>query len=705
MKKTLFLFLILVTTNLISQTKQEKVTADFIANNPYFNSYQQELFFLHTNKTMYFSGEKIWFAAYVLNKSDEKPSTITKNLHVNLYDTNFKLIDQKLYYVKDGKATGQFKLLENLVSGNYYLELDTNWNRNFKKGTITKIEIVNLINQQEKKLDNDTPTKVLQKTNVQIKQTFLISRVLKNNNSAAFKIRTTKSTIEKHQGNTLFAVLHKDGVLRACAPINIDKKNNYTIKFDADFFLNGANTITLFSRNNTILAEKSFWNFDTKLGQIAIDRKVKKRDSLFVYLKLPENISQPNLSVSILNAETKMISNHNNIKNSFIDVDYDAIKKLKKNNDVDNFIAKRTTHKLNKTSNLLLYNNEIGVKVKGSVNTNIKNSNGYKVTLTSRENELLLVSDLNKDMSFEFNNLFLKHPTDYKLSLSDNKKKNGKADFYLYDLFYNYKTDSILKTNNIHFNKESKKSNLSKENILFKLDDDAIELDEVVVTSYIDKQKMMRKKHQNIIGVQFSNFHIPDENLAAGTDIFYYLYNVPGVLVKYDPLTNIPYVYNDRGPKSITGNQLMNVKLNGVPLNGDLSPLIGLLTSDVEVIVVNLSGAGEGLRGTNGVIDIILKRGGSFSSKRKFSRIRKRQTTKGFETSLNKYVKSNIIFSNNHWIKSYGTIDWIPNLKEDSNKQILLKIPISNKHRSIKLIINGFDKNGVLIHEDILISN
>jgi hypothetical protein len=704
MKKTLFLFLILVTSSLISQTKQEKVTEDFIAKNPYFNSYQEELFFLHTNKTVYFSGEKIWFAAYVLNKSDEKPSTITKNLHVNLYDTNFKLIEQKLYYVKDGKATGQFKLLENLISGNYYLELDTNWNRNFKKGTITKIEIVNLINQQDQKSTNATPKMLLQKANVKIKQTFLISRVLKNNNSATFKIRTTRNTIKKHQGNTLFAVLHKNGVLRSCAPIDIDKKNNYNIKFDSDFFLNGANTITLFDDKNTILAEKSFWNFDTELGKVAVDRKVKKGDSLYVYLKLPENISQPNLSVSILNAETKMISNHN-IKNSFIDIDYATIKKLKENNEVDNFIANRTTHKLNKTSSLLLYNNEIGVKVKGSVNTDIKNSNGYKITLSSKENELLLVSDLKKDMSFEFNNLFLKHPTDYKLSLSDKEKKNGKADFYLYDLFYNYKTDSILKTNNILFNKESKKSNLSKENILFKLDDGAIELDEVVVTSYIDKQKKMRKKHQNIIGVQFSNFHIPDENLAAGTDIFYYLYNVPGVLVKYDPLTNIPYVYNDRGPKTITGNQLMNVKLNGVPLNGDLSPLIGLLTSDVEVIVVNLSGAGEGLRGTNGVIDIILKRGGSFSSKNKFSRIRKRQTTKGFETSLNKYVKSNLIFSNNDWVKSYGTIDWIPIVKEDSNKQILLKIPISKKHKNIKLIINGFDKNGVLIHENISISN
>ena len=62
-----------------------------------------------------------------------------------------------------------------------------------------------------------------------------------------------------------------------------------------------------------------------------------------------------------------------------------------------------------------------------------------------------------------------------------------------------------------------------------------------------------------------------------------------------------------RGPRSLSGSQLVNVKLDGVFLGDDLLPLTGLLTSDFEVIMVNLNGAGEGIRGSNGVVNLILR--------------------------------------------------------------------------------------------------
>ena len=52
----------------------------------------------------------------------------------------------------------------------------------------------------------------------------------------------------------------------------------------------------------------------------------------------------------------------------------------------------------------------------------------------------------------------------------------------------------------------------------------------------------------------------------------------------------------------------------------------------------------------------------------------------------------------------FATIDWISNLKIDVNKRGVIKVPVSNIHKHLKLIINGFDKNGILIHEKFIIA-
>jgi hypothetical protein len=710
MKKTLLLIALFVAGNLISQTKNNDVTATFLENNPYFNDNQEELFFLHTNKTVYFSGEKIWFSGYILDKLSEKPSTITKNLHINLYDPNFKLVDQKLYHVEEGKTQGQFKLLENLVSGAYYLEVDTNWNKNFKKGTIVKIEVINLKKPQV--TIGNTKNSINKNANLVTtkKYNFSIIRDRKKTNSAIFKFRTIKSIVEKHQGTTLFAVLHKNGAFRSLAPINIDNKKNYTIKFDANLFFNGANTITLFDKNNIVLAENSFWNFDTKTGSLEISRLKKERDTLYLNLKLPQLARDSNVSISIVDGDSKLITKDNNIFTSLLDKDYESIKSLDKNSKIDNFLSKRITSDLfsdlNKSKNKIIYKNETGIKIKGTVTTKSKKTNGFKIVLTSKKNGLFIVEKLNKTMSFEFDNLLLKHPSTYELSLLNKKGKVENSKFYVYNKFYNYKAESnLLIPKNISF-KKSDVTNELKNNVLFEEDEEFEELEEVIIKSYSDKQKDIREKYKNIVGINFKSLYIPENDpLALGTDIFFYLGNIPGVRVNYRPLSNVPLVFNTRGQKTITGGRLVNVQLNGVPLGGDLSPLTGMLTTDFEVIIVNLSGAGEGIRGVNGVINLIEKTSYTSLRKDKTKKTIKRTTTKGFENSLDNYVKPRIEFGDINLEKAYGTIHWVPNLKIDTNTSTILKIPVSKKHENIKLIVNGFDKNGILIHNTLTIPN
>ncbi|MDX1317256.1 MAG: hypothetical protein R3262_06890, partial [Xanthomarina gelatinilytica] len=46
------------------ETPSEK-SNDILLENTYLTTIEKEKFFLHTNKTTYYTGEKIWFKAYI----------------------------------------------------------------------------------------------------------------------------------------------------------------------------------------------------------------------------------------------------------------------------------------------------------------------------------------------------------------------------------------------------------------------------------------------------------------------------------------------------------------------------------------------------------------------------------------------------------------------------------------------------------------
>jgi hypothetical protein len=46
----------------------------------------------------------------------------------------------------------------------------------------------------------------------------------------------------------------------------------------------------------------------------------------------------------------------------------------------------------------------------------------------------------------------------------------------------------------------------------------------------------------------------------------------------------------------------------------------------------------------------------------------------------------------------------LPNVNIASSKSTILKIPMLKEYYNIKIIINGFDENGTLIHHDFTIS-
>ena len=113
-----------------TQNANDSIEKIIAKKNTYFNI-EREIIHLHLNKTTYTSNEDIWFKAYFVDNLNKKPFYTTTNLYVTLYNQDGLKIEEKLYYASEGFADGNFKIPEDLQSGNYTLMASTAHQENF----------------------------------------------------------------------------------------------------------------------------------------------------------------------------------------------------------------------------------------------------------------------------------------------------------------------------------------------------------------------------------------------------------------------------------------------------------------------------------------------------------------------------------------------------------------------------------------------
>lgn len=118
-----------------------------------------ETIFTHLNKSTYTNQEQLWFKSYVYDTKTQKPYFSTTNLYATIYDEKGVFVEQKLFYAEDGMAHGDFKLKKKYAPGIYFLEVSTNWMKNFneKHQSRQQFEILG----DETPLDSSNPSKPL----------------------------------------------------------------------------------------------------------------------------------------------------------------------------------------------------------------------------------------------------------------------------------------------------------------------------------------------------------------------------------------------------------------------------------------------------------------------------------------------------------------------------------------------------------------
>ena len=98
---------------------------------------QQERVFLHFDNSAYYLGETMWFKAYVSFGADNRPSTLSKVLYVELVAPEGYVVETKKYKIgNDGSCHGEFELKPLMLSGYYEVRAYTRYMLNWDKSAI-----------------------------------------------------------------------------------------------------------------------------------------------------------------------------------------------------------------------------------------------------------------------------------------------------------------------------------------------------------------------------------------------------------------------------------------------------------------------------------------------------------------------------------------------------------------------------------------
>jgi hypothetical protein len=162
MRNCLLLTILLFTSNILQGQKTNDKTVSLISTalENYF-LLERENINLHLNKTTFLSNEKIWLKGYVVNRKTNQPFFNTTNVFALLYDDKGNKLFEKLLFAGNGTFTGNFELDKNLHSGDYYIQVYTNWMNNFweNESTVQKIKIINP--NEGAIITNSNPTETL----------------------------------------------------------------------------------------------------------------------------------------------------------------------------------------------------------------------------------------------------------------------------------------------------------------------------------------------------------------------------------------------------------------------------------------------------------------------------------------------------------------------------------------------------------------
>jgi hypothetical protein len=123
-----------------------------------------EKVYLHIDRSYYYSGDDIWFKAYLIDAMDHLLTDHSSNLHVELISPSLKIISGRRIRLEGGLGNGDFKLPDSIKSGRYKIRAYTNYMRNFSE-QLFFTKTINVINPNDKQIGIPDTIKYVENNN------------------------------------------------------------------------------------------------------------------------------------------------------------------------------------------------------------------------------------------------------------------------------------------------------------------------------------------------------------------------------------------------------------------------------------------------------------------------------------------------------------------------------------------------------------
>lgn len=482
--------------------------------------------------------------------------------------------------------------------------------------------------------------------------------------------------------------------------------NEETFTINNDHFYSGINTITLIDPNNKKLADRLIFKPYSiqKTSAIAI---AKKRNDSIVF-KGSSNIPLASLSISVVPEKSVATGDSRSLYDTFIfstylehywsgnPATYLTDFSRNKHYELDTYlITQKPKYDFETIFNTPASDNkyefQTGITLKGTINKPLSDRSKYFVEMSAFFNSIKKQSEINDKNEFFFNNVILSDSTKVSFILQNRKGKIEEIPMSI----------QVLKGQNVFLKQLPQLPSQCPDGT------STTDKTEVYSFPYVRDMKVVQLNDVNIKKApkapvlknahRFSNsmargFKISSGDYASFREVLPFI-GAHGFDVIYK---NGDVYINNRITRSLRGNPSPAVFVDDVPLQPDLTMLIGMSLDMVEEIYISKNGYGLGMDGGSGYIRIYTKRymGTSEPARSKAQSYVIKKAFQPYKSFKNPdYLDYDAGFIN------YGTINWIPNVETDENGAFTFSIPNYNQ-KSIKIKIEGIGSNGELISEE-----
>lgn len=225
---------------------------------------------IHSNKSVFYAGETIWFKIYQEYKTDTEPKSGV--LYLDLFNEKGELKNSKILRSENEVSWGEFNLSDTLTTGKYAIRAYTNQMRNAGKTSIVEIEIMAKNESFIKNSDipSDESLGIIELENSKFKNGQILTFGIKGQPNKSYSISIVK---KEYSSNSFF---ENETIIQ-----NGTKGNNFPVEFSG----------RCFKGKTAKKPESSIWNFGANYSNVEFLESDKNEKFLLQNIFQTDSIS------------------------------------------------------------------------------------------------------------------------------------------------------------------------------------------------------------------------------------------------------------------------------------------------------------------------------------------------------------------------------------------------------------------------------